>query len=1199
MHIKNIIISGFRSYLEQRFASDMSPRHNVIVGRNGSGKSNFFAAVQFVLGEKFTDLRPNERRDLFHVGASRPGLSVFVEIVFDNTDGRLVIPGRADEPEVRVRRTLGLKHDEYRVNDRKFSVTEVRQLFESAGLSSANPYYIVEQGQIVNLAHMKEDERYQLLKDVAGTKVYESRRQESESILEDTSSKMQKIEETVGQLDDKLKSLERDTSELKAFQQVDAKRKLLEHSIYHSELTSAQRELDGLEAHLNTQVHTVNEHRDRQAALEHAARHADDKAEQLGQRIKELDLDRKTLDKERTAVAARKEIASLKEKEAVGVSSRDEAERNALSKEETELKKVLSKAKTDAGTKEKSLVETKAASEGLTQSLAAMEHRLETLQARRGRKNQFRTKHERDAWIDSEISKNKSVVAQNQAEIRRITTESERLGQQLTAQQASLKSKQVSFSQSDSKALEVERRHALSERDRLNGQRRSLWQNVSDQESAVRRAQVNVDRHTHSYDKIVRLDIRQGYKSLLECVEEMGDDRIRQGVHGQLIDLMTFDPTLAAAIEATAGNVLFNVVVDSFDTSARILEHFNRRHKPGRVTFFPIDTVNATPKNMPASAEFSPLLSHVKYDPKFAKVFAEVFGRTALASSLEVASRIVSEHQCDVVTTEGDSFNRKGAITGGFVDSRFSRIVAVNGLRNAAVVCAEEKARLAQLCQEVATVEQSITLMLQKLESFHSQEANTHSAIEAERLEFRSMEEQASRLAEQLANNEEARRALDRQNAVAGAAIEELLAERDTDVKATLTAAEDKELERLQAEIGGARAETEVAQGRLVQIATEVQVLNDSISHVDRRLVAVQDRIKVLTMKSTKAPIAITADVASFDAELQSLDKRLRDLDSQIDGAHQARKKLEDEATAARRSILEQSKEQQDEVANVDRAQNQRTALLTKKEDALQRIRRLGVVVGDAKEYASFSIGKLLHQLRLVNDEMKKFSHVNKKALDQYTTLLDARNDLRQKREALQTELESIHKLMTHLDEQKSEAIERTYKQVQHNFETVFKELIVAEGATAQLQLVKATDRNTTDTFSGVRIRVGFGLGGATAELSQLSGGQKSLVALSLIFAIQRCDPAPFYLFDEIDAALDAEYRTSVAQMLHRQSESCQFITATFKTELLDVADRVYGIFFNNKVSRIQNITKEEGALLLKQAAQDDRKRTREASVAE
>ena len=130
MYIKNISIQGFKSYQNQIFSDEFSPKHNVIVGKNGSGKSNFFFAIQFVLSETYSTLRAEERKNLLHEGAGRPVMSAYVEIIFDNQDLRLAVD---DAEEVRIRRTIGLKKDEFRVNGKTHSAHEVQQLLESAG----------------------------------------------------------------------------------------------------------------------------------------------------------------------------------------------------------------------------------------------------------------------------------------------------------------------------------------------------------------------------------------------------------------------------------------------------------------------------------------------------------------------------------------------------------------------------------------------------------------------------------------------------------------------------------------------------------------------------------------------------------------------------------------------------------------------------------------------------------------------------------------------------------------------------------------------------------------------------------------------------------------------------------------------------------------------------------------------------------
>lgn len=171
---------------------------------------------------------------------------------------------------------------------------------------------------------------------------------------------------------------------------------------------------------------------------------------------------------------------------------------------------------------------------------------------------------------------------------------------------------------------------------------------------------------------------------------------------------------------------------------------------------------------------------------------------------------------------------------------------------------------------------------------------------------------------------------------------------------------------------------------------------------------------------------------------------------------------------------------------------------------------------------------------------------------------------------------------MQNLEMRKVEAIQFTFRQVANNFTKVFKKLVPS--GSGHLVLRTAKDHNgdnegevsTSDDFTGIGIRVSFtGSDAEMREMNQLSGGQKSLVALALIFAIQKCDPAPFYLFDEIDQALDAQHRKAVADMIHELSDNAQFITTTFRPELLENAHKFYGVRFRNKVSHVDCVTRE------------------------
>lgn len=178
---------------------------------------------------------------------------------------------------------------------------------------------------------------------------------------------------------------------------------------------------------------------------------------------------------------------------------------------------------------------------------------------------------------------------------------------------------------------------------------------------------------------------------------------------------------------------------------------------------------------------------------------------------------------------------------------------------------------------------------------------------------------------------------------------------------------------------------------------------------------------------------------------------------------------------------------------------------------------------------------------------------------------------------------EKIRELMQNLEMRKVEAIQFTFRQVAANFTEVFKKLVPQGSGHLILRTQKDTEGNdmekeveTSDEFTGIGIRVSFtGVDAEMREMNQLSGGQKSLVALALIFAIQKCDPAPFYLFDEIDQALDAQHRKAVADMIHELSDKAQFITTTFRPELLENAHKFYGVRFRNKVSHVDCVTRE------------------------
>ncbi|KFB38901.1 AGAP006388-PA-like protein [Anopheles sinensis] len=243
MHIKQVFIQGFKSYRKQTAVEPFDKRLNVVVGCNGSGKSNFFYAIQFVLSDEFTHLRPEQWQALLPEDTDTRAVSAYVEIIFDNTDNRVPI----DKEEISLRRAISPKNDQYFLNKKVVPRSEVVNLLESAGFSNSNPYYIVQQGMISQMATAPDSHRLKLLLEVAGTRLYDERKEKSINLLRETEGKLEKNYEYLRTIEDRLNTLEEKQEEEKEYQKWHKERRTLEYIIHETVQKDTRRHLEKLD----------------------------------------------------------------------------------------------------------------------------------------------------------------------------------------------------------------------------------------------------------------------------------------------------------------------------------------------------------------------------------------------------------------------------------------------------------------------------------------------------------------------------------------------------------------------------------------------------------------------------------------------------------------------------------------------------------------------------------------------------------------------------------------------------------------------------------------------------------------------------------------------------------------------------------------------------------------------------------------
>merc|ERR1739844_737139 len=412
--------------------------------------------------------------------------------------------------------------------------------------------------------------------------------------------------------------------------------------------------------------------------------------------------------------------------------------------------------------------------------------------------------------------------------------------------------------------------------------------------------------------------------------------------------------------------------------------------------------------------------------------------------------------------------------------------------------------------------------------------------------------------------------------------MEGLENELNQDLLATLSSKDQGEVDQLNDDIRRLKTENKKAFAERMRLEAQKNKLENLLTNnLIRRKDELVQALQEISVEDRHQQLEnCVSDLKSLEERLDITKTNMKGLDKNLQEVVKKRKKYQAELEASKlreREIQEDAKE-------LERMASKQTILQQKIQECTKKIRELGSLPSDAFEkYKSMSQKQLFKQLEKANQELKKYSHVNKKALDQFISFSEQKEKLMNRKEELDRGHKKIQDLMEVLEQRKFEAILFTFKQVSKYFQEVFKKLVPTGQGTLPIKRDNEDDEGHEDqahkleNATGVSCSVSFtGRNAEMKEMAQLSGGQKSLVALALIFAIQKCDPAPFYLFDEIDAALDAQHRKAVADMIHELADGAQFITTTFRPELLEHASKFYGVKFRNKVSHVDCVTKEE-----------------------
>jgi structural maintenance of chromosome 3 (chondroitin sulfate proteoglycan 6) len=1071
----------------------------VIVGRNGSGKSNFFAAIRFVLSDAYTQMGREERQALLHEGSGSAVMSAYVEIIFDNADGRF--PTGKDE--LILRRTIGLKKDEYSLDRKNATKTDVMNLLESAGFSRSNPYYIVPQGRVTTLTNMKDTERLTLLKEVAGTQVYEARRAESLKIMTETNNKRNKIDELLNYIRDRLNELEEEKEELRAYQEKDKERRCLDYTLLHREQVKVAERLDEIEEMRQGGTDNMDESREAFQAGEEELKALKSEIKQLKNQMELLKIDRSQLEEDRRESAKSQAKVEIEVKKLTDGQSASERARQQHKEELQTVQKEMTEKNAELAKILPAYSKAKTQEAEVKSELDASDASRQRLLSKQGRNAQFKSKAERDKWLRKEIDELNNTLATQKA--NRMDADEE-----------------VKAVQSEIKSLEKEISGLRERLEGWGGNRQALSEQVTNAKDALerlsdeRKVLRREDDKLESITDIARREMNRAEQDLahsmdgatakgLATVRRLKREQNIPGAYGTVAELLHVNENYRVAVEQTAGNSLFHYVVDNEETATKLAKALYDQHG-GRITFMPLSQLHPRPANFPKANDAIPMLSKLQYDPMYEAAFQQVFGKTIICQNLTIAGQYARSHGLNAITPEGDTTNKKGAMTGGYIDSRKSRIGAVRAVENWREEYEGHRARVAELRKEIERKDQEITAAMGDLQKLEQNLRRLDDSFDPLRSEVRHKDAHLDKQKDQLESKIRRRDTVEGMLKQFGDQIEAYETELASEFKKALTRADEEQLEELNVSIQELR-------GKWNELSTTRRKLENRKNLLE---VDIRENLRLKLDQLNSQDIDNTAsgspnNLKEVQRELKRITKaaatirsKLEENETEIERTESEISKLNKEHTAKEAQQEELAKMMESFTKKMDRSISKKAELTALAAECAKNIRDLGVLPEEAFErFAKTDSKSVAKRLEKVNEALKKYKHVNKKAFEQYNNFTQQRETLTKRRKELDSSQGSIEELVQVLDQRKDEAIERTFKQVSKEFAQIFERLVPA--GRGRLVIQRKTDqrnqdeesedenRESVENYTGVGISVSFNSKHDEQQrIQQLSGGQKS-----------------------------------------------------------------------------------------------------------
>ena len=1161
MFLKALEIQGFKSFPD-RTRITVGKGITAVVGPNGSGKSNISDAIRWVLGETSAkQLRGGGKMEnVIFGGTQQRGAMGFasVSLVVDNTDRRIDV----DNDEVTIGRKYYRSGDsEYSVNGQNVRLKDIYELFLDTGLGR-DGYSVIGQGRIAEIVGAKSNERREIFEEASGIAKYRYRKNEAERRLASAEENLVRLRDILGELEERVGPLERESKKAKQYLELAERRKGLEVTLW---------------------VDTVQKARDTVREQQRKIEIAGADYARAGREIEAIDAETESTRAEiehliTEADRCNTEIRAITE-EIAGADSRIAVLENDIAHNDATIASLKEEIGQSGLGREAIAAEVRGHGEGIAacgRQAAAYAARTGELEALLEElQNRSAASGERRGVVTGRLNAMAARITDLRVAAAGAASSVEAAKKRLAAAESEGAANAALTRDLEEQKAETDAflQDAVERLTRLENIKGGLTLKVESRRGALAQADENEQKLLRAIEaarqRIAMLkDLERnmdGFQSSVKAVMKAAANRRLRGVTGPVSTILSVKPGYEVAIETALGFALQNIVVEN-ETAAKAAMAFLRDERAGRATFLPLDTVKPGSFNgrLPEGAVLASSL--VTYDEKYANIVSSLLGRIVVVDDINEASRTARalDYRNRVVTVDGQVVNAGGSFTGGSVSRSaglFSRKQEIDELKKKVEAlekqrdAAEEKtdrakAEVDALSAELtATESEAITAGGDKIRG-EVESGRIAAALSQARAAGEMLSAERAQLAAQIAASEKA-------GADAAAEMEVLTrdsAALEEELRA-ISGSDDTFLEtrtRLADELSDLKLKALAAQKDIESHRAAIAQLESRTDESDARARQLAANIETLTAQNAERAAQIETIRAAIAGSRNEIEKR------EEAKAGAVRRRMEKEGgitqqTARVRKITDEREALGREIARLTEQKEQKDAEYEQTVAKLWEEYELTLSAAQELCVPFESGAELRRQVSEVRGKIKALGNVNVSAIEEYAEVSQRYEFLRAQVGDVETSKAELQKLIAGLSDEMRAMFSESFAAINRNFGRIFAELF--GGGTARLYLEDEADV----LGSGIGIEVAPP-GKIIRNLSALSGGEQALVAISIYFAIFGVNPAPFCVLDEIEAALDDVNVTRFAQYLRRISSETQFIVITHRRGTMEEADVLYGV---------------------------------------